>query len=149
MLEKINSVHKKTKISRIAIFMDMQKCARLYGAGYMDYDLFEMYNLTPEQRDTYLTRGRNNAFVLKYCDKSVLHYFMNKDEFNARFNDYIKRDWIKVIGSKKQDVIDFMRKHPTFMAKPIDGGCGKGIEKINIKNYILVKFHAWKACPTF
>ena len=135
MLQKINLVHKKTNMSRIAIFMDMQKCARLYGAGYMDYDLFEMYNLTPEQRDTYLTRGRNNALVLKYCDKSVLHYFMNKDEFNARFNDYIKRDWIKVIGSEKQDVIDFMKKHPTFMAKPIDGGCGKGIEKINIEEY--------------
>ena len=39
--------------------------------GYMDYDLFEMYNLTPEQRDTYLTRGRNNDIVVKYNDRGV------------------------------------------------------------------------------
>lgn len=135
MLEKINSVHKKTNMSRIEIFMDMQKCARLYGAGYMDYDLFEMYNLTPQQRDTYLTRGRNNAIVVKYCDKSALHYFMNKDEFNTRFNSYLKRDWIKVNGADKEDVIRFMEKHPTFMAKPIGGGCGWGIEKINTADY--------------
>lgn len=135
MFEKINSIHSKTKMSKLKIFMDMQKCARLYGAGYMDYDLFEMYNLTPEQRDTYLTRGRNNNFVTKYCDLSVLHYFQNKDEFNKIFDKYLKRDWIKVNETKKEDVINFLQKHETFMAKPIDGGCGKGIEKINTKDF--------------
>ena len=74
MLEKVNSIHEKTGRSRINIIMDMQKCASKYGAGYMDYDLFEMYNLTDEQRDTYLTRGRNNDLVTKYCDLNYLHY---------------------------------------------------------------------------
>jgi len=139
MNTKINSIHNKTKMSKFSIFMDMQKCARRYGAGYMDYDLFEMYNLTDEQRNTYLTRGRNNSFVTKYCDKSYSHYFMNKDEFNTKFNKYLKRDWIKVKAEDKQKVIDFMKKHKTFMAKPIDGGCGHGIEKINIDKYPSVE----------
>ena len=69
MLDKIGSIHKKTGRSRWAIFQDMRQCAVRYGAGYMDYDLFEMYDLTPEQRDTYLTRGRNNDIVVKYNDK--------------------------------------------------------------------------------
>lgn len=135
MMEKINSIHQKTNMSKFAIFMDMQKCARRYGAGYMDYDLFEMYNLTDEQRDTYLTRGRNNSLVTKYCDLDYLHYFQNKDEFNTIFQDYLKRDWIKVKGTDKEKIINFMKKHSTFMAKPIDGGCGKGIEKINTNDY--------------
>lgn len=135
MFNKINSVHKKTGKSRFSIFNDMRKCAVKYGAGYMDYDLFEMYNLTDEQRDTYLTRGRNNELVVKYCSNEVLHIFMNKDEFNERFNKYIKRDWLKFKTSTKEQVIEFMTKHETFMAKPIDGGCGKGIEKIHVKDY--------------
>ena len=135
MMEKINSIHQKTGMSKLKIFLDMQKCARRYGAGYMDYDLFEMYNLTDKQRDTYLTRGRNNALVTKYCDLSVLHYFKNKDEFNTIFNNYLKRDWIKVNGTPKDQVIDFFKKHDEFMAKPIDGGCGKGIEKIKTSDY--------------
>lgn len=135
MFEKINSIHKKTKKSKLSIFMDMKKCASKYGAGYMDYDLFEMYNLTDEQRNTYLTRGRNNYLVTKYCDKSYLHYFVNKNEFNEKFNDYIKRDWINVNGTEKDKVIAFMKKHDVFMAKPNQGGCGKGIEKINVKDY--------------
>ena len=135
MMEKIESIHQKTGMSKLKIFLDMQKCARRYGAGYMDYDLFEMYNLTDKQRDTYLTRGRNNALVTKYCDLSVLHYFKNKDEFNTIFHDYLKRDWIKVNGTPKEQVIDFFKKHDEFMAKPIDGGCGKGIEKIKTSDY--------------
>jgi len=66
MLAKVNTVHKKTNKSRISIFLDMTECAKKYGAGYMDYDLFEMYNLTDEQRDTYITRGRNNNLIAKY-----------------------------------------------------------------------------------
>lgn len=135
MLEKVNSIHVKTQKSKLSILFDMQKCAALYGAGYMDYDLFEMYNLTEKQRNTYLTRGRNNDLVTKYCDLNKLHYFQNKDEFNTIFKNYIKRDWIRVNNIPKEEVIKFLNKHSEFMAKPIDGGCGKGIEKLQTSNY--------------
>lgn len=135
MFEKIDSIHKKTGKSKIYLLYDMQKCARKYGAGYMDYDLFEMYNLNKEQRDTYISRGRNNEIVRKYNNKEYFHIFENKDEFNTLFKDYIKRDWIKVKDTPKEKVIAFMEKNNEFMAKPIDGGCGHGIEKINTANY--------------
>ena len=135
MFDKIDSIHEKTGKSKIYLFFDMITCARKYGAGYMDYDLFEMYNLNAKQRDTYLTRGRNNAIVAKYNDKAYFHVFENKDEFNTLFKDYIKRDWIKVKDMPKESVIAFIERHPQFMAKPVDGGCGHGIEKINAENY--------------
>lgn len=135
MLQKINSIHKKTGKGRIAIFNDMRKCALKYGAGYMDYDLFEMYNLTDEQRDTYITRGRNNDLIKKYNNPNYNYIFNNKLEFNKYFKDYIKRDYLKVRGSSKEDIMAFILKHQVFMAKPMNGTCGKGIEKINIKDY--------------
>lgn len=135
MFNKIDSIHKKTNKSKFSILIDMQKCAIKYGAGYMDYDLFEMYNLNSKQRDTYITRGRNNSLIAKYNNKDYFHLFENKDEFNTLFKNYIKRDWINVKGTDKQKLIEWMRKHQVFMAKPIDGGCGKGIEKIKISDY--------------
>lgn len=135
MIKKINSIHKKTGKSRIAIFNDMRVCATKYGAGYMDYDLFEMYNLTNEERDTYLTRGRNNDLIKKYNNQESIHFFHNKDEFNAKFADYIKRDWISISNSSKDKVIDFMKKHNSFMLKPLSGTCGKGIKKIKTEDY--------------
>ena len=102
-LKKIEAVREKTGMSRLRIFNDMRRCAVLYGAGYMDYDLFEMYDLTDEQRDTYLTRGRNNALVVKYCNKDVWHLFQNKDEFCELFKEYVKRDWLLVIRTQPID----------------------------------------------
>lgn len=135
MWEKLNSLHKKTGMSRIALLRDMQKCALNYGAGYMDYDLFEMYRLTDAQRDTYLTRGRNNALIVKYNDPKYYHCFDNKDEFNTNFGEYIHREWIPFQGAEKEQVLDFIRRHAEFIAKPIAGCCGKGVEKICTGDY--------------
>ena len=115
MFKKINSIHHKTGMSRLAILSDMRTCALKYGAGYMDYDLFEMYNLTPEERDTYITRGRNNDLIKKYNNPEYTYLFKSKLEFNKLFHDYIKRDFIKVRGSSKEDILNFMLKHPVFM----------------------------------
>ena len=131
MLEKINSIHKKTGRSRVAIFRDMKDCAVKYGAGYMDYDLFEMYNLTPEQRNTYLTRGRNNSLVAKYNDKAYFDELGDKIRFNTKFGAFLHRDWVPVTGENKEQVMDFLSRHQTFMAKPSQGSCGWGIEKLN------------------
>ncbi len=134
-LKKIEAVREKTGMSRLKIFNDMRRCAVLYGAGYMDYDLFEMYDLTDEQRDTYLTRGRNNALVVKYCNKDVWHLFQNKDEFCELFKEYVKRDWLLVETATEEELLAFLAKHPTFMAKPVDGTCGRGIEKLNVSDF--------------
>ena len=128
MLQKITSIHQKTGRSRLWIMTDMLRCATNYGAGYMDYDLFEMYNLTPQQRDTYITRGRNNALIKQYNDPAYGHILRNKGEFNARFQEFVHRDWTYL--SQKESALDFMSRHCVFMAKPMNGTCGKGIEKI-------------------
>ena len=133
MFQKINAIHKKTGHSRLWILRDMQRCAVNYGAGYMDYDLFEMYNLTPEQRDTYLTRGRNNALIRKYNDMTYGHCARNKGEFNTRFADYLKREW--VLLSEGEKALEFMTRHDVFMAKPLNGTHGKGIEKIRMAEF--------------
>ena len=134
MFDKINSIHKKTGKSRIAIFWDMQECARKYGAGYMDYDLFEMYSLTDAQRDTYLTRGRNNELMVKYNDRSFVHFFDNKNEFYTLFGEFMHRDWVHVIEENKEKVSEFLKKHPKFIAKPINGSCGVGIKKYSLED---------------
>lgn len=139
MFEKVNKIHKKTGKNRLWLLYDIQQCAVKYGAGYSDYDLYEMYNLTDQQRDSYITRGRNNDLVLKYNQKEYFQYIDDKSKFNQLFNKYLKRDWVKVEDDNKQQVIDFINKHQQFMAKPIIGSCGKQIEKINRDDFASVE----------
>jgi len=135
MFSKINSIHKKTQKRRLSIFNDMRHCAVKYGAGYMDYDLFEMYNLTDDERNTYITRGRNNDLIKKFNNPEFGYIFQDKTIFNEKYQKFVKRDFILVKNAKKEEIINFLEKHPTFMAKPISGTCGKGILKINTKDY--------------
>lgn len=135
MLEKTQSIHKKTGRSRVWILQDMVRCASRYGAGYMDYDLYEMYDLTDAQRDTYLTRGRNNALILKYNTKEKFHIFDNKDEFYENFNEFLRREWLVVKKWDEAAFTAFVEKNPVFIAKPIDGACGKGVERLETKDF--------------
>ena len=135
MLKKINSIHKKTGMGRVKIFMDMKDCAVKYGAGYMDYDLFEMYNMNHQQRDTCLTRGRNDSLVKKYNDPNYAGVFISKLDFNERFAAYVRRDFVAVKEENREKLLAFLEKHPVFVAKPVDGACGKGIEKLNTADF--------------
>ena len=124
LFNKLDSLHKKTGKSKAFLLWDMLNCAIKYGAGYMDYDLFEMYNLTPAQRDTYITRGRNNALIKKYNDLSYAHYFDNKSEFYTTFADFVRRDWIR-LDAEKEKVLAFICARDVFIAKPVEGSCGR------------------------
>ncbi len=132
--DKLNSIQKKTGKNKLYLLLDMLNCAAKYGAGYMDYDLFEMYDLTPAQRNTYITRGRNNALVKKYNDTGFAHFFDNKAEFNILFSDFIKREWI-TINDNKERVLDFIRNRDAVVAKPLEGSCGKDVEIIEKSDY--------------
>lgn len=131
MLDKIDVIHEKTGKSKVLMFFDMIFCGFRYGAGYMDYWLFEMYNMNARQRNTVMTRGRNDSIVKKHNNPDYFHIFIRKDEFNEKFDKYLKRDWIVVSDANREAVKAFTERHDIFMAKPVDGGCGKGIEKIS------------------
>ncbi len=134
LINKVNSISKKTGKSKAAVFLDMVSCARKHGAGYMDYDLYEMYNLTEEQRKTYMTRARSNEIYKKYNNPKRVEYLDDKTIFNDLFKDYIKRDWVEM-SDPKEKVIEFLSKHEKFFAKPSDATGGFGIEMINTSDY--------------
>ncbi len=127
-------VAEKSGKSSAGVFFDMLWCGIRYGAGPLDYDLFEFYNLTSAQRATYVTRGVNNALVKKYNDKSQWHIFDNKNEFNRTFSEFIHRDWAETEGLTFDEFKRFANGKDGFIYKPIDGTCGRGIEKISLKD---------------
>lgn len=133
MFERIDIVKTKTDKSKIEIFFDMIWCGFRYGAGYVDYDVIGFYKLNSKQRKTMLTRGINNKFVKELNDKEYWHVFDNKNEFNSTFSIFVTRDWIYPISEDKEKTIEWIKNHKVFFAKPNNGQCGKGIEKINLE----------------
>lgn len=130
MFAKVEDCHRKSGLSKPRIFFDMIYCGLKYQAGYMDYWLFEMYSLNRAQRATVLTRGKNNALVKRFNDPAHILDLEDKVQFNRRFDSFLKRDWLDLRTTSDEAFALFLAKHPVFIAKPIDGLCGKGIDKL-------------------
>lgn len=132
----INTINNKTKKSKIFLFFDIIYCGLKYQAGYMDYKLFEMYDLNKDMRKTIVTRGINNEIIKKYNDPNYIKYFSNKIEFNKKFNKYLLRDWMEVNENNYEEFQEFINKHSKIIVKPLSESCGKGVEilKVNKSN---------------
>lgn len=139
MLTTIDKVHKRSGKSKIFIFFDMILCSIFYQAGYMDYYVFCFEDLKPKIRKTFITRGVNNQYIRTMNNREYYHLFDNKIEFNHLFQNFLNRDYLDLNTSSLEEFQIFTKKHPIFMAKPVDLQCGKGIEKIKVKGNTNLK----------
>lgn len=133
LFNTVDEVHDKTGRNKVGLFFDIVHCGLKYQAGYMDYKLFEMYNMNSKERGTVITRGINNSIIKKYNDKEVMKSFHDKTKFNEMFNDYLGRDWLKLSVDNFDEFAAFCGKHKEFIAKPIGLQCGKGVELYQIE----------------
>lgn len=131
MLTYAKDISVKTGKPKLFILADMTWCALRYSAGYVDYSVFEFYNIDGKHRKTYITRGINNEFIRKFNDREYWHLFDNKDEFNDLFSIYLKRSWLNFLSSDADTVFDFVKRYGKVISKPRDSSCGKGIIIVN------------------
>lgn len=129
----INEVSKKSNKNKMLIFFDIIYCGIKYQAGYIDYNLFEMYKMNKFERKTIITRGINNEFIKKYNNPKFMKYFNSKLEFNKVFDKYLNRDWLELNGNNVKDFKNFCAKHEMIIVKPDNNSCGKGVELIDVK----------------
>lgn len=136
MFKRIKQVSKISKKPKVIIFLDMIWCGLKYSAGYEDYVLFEFYKLSSEKRATYITRGISNQIVKKLNNNPVAwKEFDDKSLFNKKFEKFIGRQWINLQVSTKDQFIDFMKNFDQVIIKPLNEICGKGIQKLDKKEY--------------
>lgn len=136
MLHTVGKIHKRTGKNRVFLLVDMVWCGFHYLAGYADYDLFQFYNLTAQQRATYLTRGKNNQAVRCFNDPGYTYLFEDKAEFNRKFAPFIHRESIDLKACSAAEFAAFVQRHPCVIAKPANGICGRGVLKTSISDFL-------------
>jgi glutathione synthase/RimK-type ligase-like ATP-grasp enzyme len=131
----LKSVQKKSKKNPVFLFFDMIYCGLVYQSGYIEYDIFEFYRLNAKQRDSYLTRGRNNTIIRKLNDRKNWEMLDNKAEFDRVFNDYIHRDYLDLRNTNVEALAKFVEGKEYIIGKILNSGCGKGIFKLKVSDY--------------
>lgn len=135
MNECVDAAQKASGKSRSRIRAEMLHCSRKFGAGFHDYIWYEFWNLDDDLRDTYLTRVRSKRLVEQMNDAEYSHYFDNKNEFNAVFSEYTKRDFVDMVHASRADVNAFYKTHKRAFAKLLDGSCGDGAELLTFSDF--------------
>lgn len=130
LFHTVSIVHRETGKPRLAVFADMIRCAFHYGAGFHDYLLCEFYDLTDEQRATYVTRSVNNRLVALLNDRDFYYIFDNKRDFYTRFSQYLGREWLDFSQAAPEQFLAFMKGRREVMVKPDSESGGKGVEKL-------------------
>ena len=131
MFEKADIIRERTGRGRLGILLDMAWCGFKYEAGYMDYLVFEMYNLPASKRATYITRGQNNRLVSRLNDPGSWELVEDKAKFNLYFAEFLHRRWLDLRAADETAFADMVGTCDKIVCKPLDATGGKGIEFID------------------
>ncbi len=137
--EKMNYVmgivKEKCGQSKLRSFFDILWCAARYGAGYYDYVMFGFYNMNGKQRDTYLTRVRNKKVIDMMNDITYSDEFDDKLIFNKKFARFLGRKTLNGETATVEQLAEFLEGQEAIFAKINHGDCGRGVQKLYVKDY--------------
>ena len=142
-LKDVDTVAKDSGKTRLYILLDMIRCALRYGAGPVDYRVFALYDKTPAQRETYVTRGINNALVKRWNDPAYCMLIDDKIVFHTIFSRFTRRDWLSLREMTPQTLAAFCENREQILYKPAREGCGRGIEGICVGQWDMDKLYAY------
>ncbi len=105
-----------------------------------EYLLYHFDSKKETERLEYMPQASKDTLLLKYYKgdvKNTIAILRNKYTFYQLAKDFFKRDVI-LVGKQTNNFIEFeefCKKHPRFIAKEVDGGCGVGIKVVDTLSY--------------
>lgn len=127
------------KLSEMKILFDMIWSNFRYGImDSREYKLFNFYHKTYKERKKYFTK-RKYFKLIKTFDYGVFSRLIEKQNQYTDYSSFIHRKWMIVDEMcTKKELCDFIAEIGEVIAKPVSSDCGRGIEKITIKNQDVI-----------
>lgn len=119
----------------VLVLVDFIFCKFHY--GFSDEDYFEIgngYTLSRYEKRRFFSLGKAYQLCNNVNDTEYIHFLENKSEALNLFKDLVFRNWIYPSHSQFDDFLNFCKKTPFVIAKPVCGMKGKGIKKYDLSN---------------
>ena len=118
---------------------DIVKSYYLYGTNANEYFCYKFPEKKRHERETYLPRLKKDRMLVHQMQGKHDYFFgqiKDKNTFYEMAKPFFGREACRVENDDDLNVFaSFVQKHPRFIAKPTRGGCGKGIEILDLKDY--------------
>ena len=128
--ENLKVIGKNEHKSPILMFIDSAFCVLITGSGLSDYINYKFYNKSWKERKTYVTIGYQADFY-KIAGLDPEKLLQNKINFLKNNPDLTKRDFYST-DQGIENLEKFLKKHPEFVIKPINGLGGTDVKKMNV-----------------
>lgn len=110
----------------LIVYVKMLNSILATGCTFKEYYNLRFIKRTLSNQQTFITSGSNLIAYSMMNNASYYHTYINKDEFNTVYADFMAREWIK-LTEDKQRIFDFFKRHKSVIVKPCAGDSGKGI----------------------
>nr|WP_314844252.1 sugar-transfer associated ATP-grasp domain-containing protein [uncultured Microbacterium sp.] len=125
------------------VVVDMLWSAGRHNVGFQDYIDYDFAILTKAERDTYMTHPVSNEISQKYDHPDYRHLFHDKAEFDARFNAFLKREWMLITEGNADELRAFTERQGTIVVKETHGQAGTGVHRYHATDVTdWAAFHA-------
>ena len=106
----------------------MDHATEICGAEYKDYAAYRFWELDDATQCTYFTKGMANALRKKYnTNKKNTNCFINKNEFNEVFSDFLGRPWAHFPTISLEEFMTRFAGETRIIYKPLSDSCGHGV----------------------
>ncbi len=117
----------------VNVFIDYVFSFLCYGFSIEDYFIIgNGYTLSKYEKQRYFTLKRAVGLQKKVNNPKYIHLLENKAEALELFKDLVQRNWLYAPKSAFEEYVAFCKHTPVFIAKPVGGQCGRGIEKHSV-----------------
>lgn len=125
------------KISFTRILWDILWCNLLYGTTISDYFSYRFYQKKRCEKKTFMTAKDKDVFYKRVnagMNSTERQAIQNKNLFNEKFADYLKRESINSPQCGYEVFLKFLNLHQSVFVKPTRTGGGYGIEKFSLND---------------
>lgn len=125
-MKYVYKISKSENRTLIAIYFKMLYSLLVTGATFKEYYNLDFYQRSTAKQKTFLTTGSNMRAYKALNDSSYNHIFINKNEFNTIYSDFINRKWI-CLSESKENIYAFFSSVDDLIIKLNKGDSGEGI----------------------
>ena len=102
-----------------------------FGSTYSEYIMFDFFNRTPANKDTFATTLWLLKTIKKYNPVEYREVFHDKIKFNEKFKRFLGREYLIIAQSSDEIIKNFLEKHERIVLKGSHGCSGKQVKVID------------------
>ena len=93
----------RTNIKTISIINDYLYCHYKYHITLFEYQLFDCYKMTNEEKQNLLTNKYNQKLIKTYNNQSLKEITYSRHKFNKKFYPFLNYKWLELNGDNITD----------------------------------------------